>query len=994
MQPLNRRLRISLLLITLAAPAWAGESYYTMPMKPDPAIVADANLEDWVLVPNPIVLRGREHVTHSPDLWDGDHDLSAVVRLCWRPGLLAIAAEITDANFRQPYAGQDIWRGDHINFWMDFRPGVEAARTMFGEGQFHVVVSPGDFGQVQPEIYVYRPEGRNPGPGQVAVRRTATGYVVEAVIPVERLGIASISMYKDANFEVALSDADNDPVKQESLMTRGTKPWVYSRKRMLPLVFGDGNGKAPPPARGTRLKDHAEIPATESLTLAFESEAVPGDREAFIYLQARYPMKKVAGFRTEAMTLDLNGQRLTGERIANREPRMTVMRGTEHTVVSPAGAIALYYTPEYSPAPKRHALYGTIDGSNPTEYEFRIDGLLRQGSNTLTLTNRIAATPEYAYTAHVDNVEFRIRPKVAPPAPPKPAPTGEIPWIAPATTFPKSYTAKAQKGARIALAVAGEALVLDSRFSTPDGGWQTGSNRFFRHDRELVEHDEWLEVRDTFTNLTTENLPLIQEHRCDLGERFRGAWLAGLEMPTGNGKRAEADNPSAFATTDTIGIGLFAHSDAFIVHVNQAIQNGVLSLSDRELYLKPGATYTATLAVVPTTRPDFWQFVNAARRARDVNFTLKWCFAFMFHDWPVYEWTEDTVRRFIDNKGADFVVQSNTVRNKRNRYARASDWLNADLSLYRDFQKRIRSLYPKGNVNTGIYYHCFLDTTPENDEKYKADRGLDAAGNHMNYGGKGAYMHAFIPTLEPGHWGAVMAKVMETILTDIRANGVFWDEFVYSRVPYVYGHQDGVSADIDPETHRIVRTKGSMTLVSLPFRVKMVDRVLDENRPFLINGAPHTRTMVDRHFMGFTETGSMSNCRDMLLHSPVALGDHLTERKYADSYANMHAALKQGCLFVWYSHIFHNHVAPTRYYYPFTPIELHSGYLIGEERIITDVSGYFGWGDASDFEAHCFNRDGKLVDTIRTPRVLRDGKAYAEVRLPEGCLAILVRLKK
>jgi hypothetical protein len=232
---------------------------------------------------------------------------------------------------------------------------------------------------------------------------------------------------------------------------------------------------------------------------------------------------------------------------------------------------------------------------------------------------------------------------------------------------------------------------------------------------------------------------------------------------------------------------------------------------------------------------------------------------------------------------------------------------------------------------------------------------------------------------------------MDTILEDVGANGIFWDEFVRSRVPYVYGHEDGVSADIDQETHRLTRTKGAMALVSLPFREKMVDRVLGEGRPFLINGAPHTKTMVDKHFMAFTETGSMTNCRDMLLHSPVALGDHLTERKYADSYANMHAALQHGCLFVWYSHIFHNHVAPTKYYYPFTPIELHSGYVIGEERIISNVSGCFGWGDASGFDAHVFDRDGREDVGFAVPTVTRDGANWAELRLPEGYLAILVR---
>jgi hypothetical protein len=993
----HRFIVVLLAMMCLTATALA-QDYYVMPVKPDPAIVADGDLSDWTLVPNAITLQGKEHATFSADMWDGDDDLSGTVHLAWRPGMFAIAAEVKDSSVLQPYSGRDIWRGDHINFWVDFQPGIDPQRHMFGEGQFHVVVSPGDFADVPPEIYVYRPEGQNPGPGEVAARRTADGYIVEAVIPVERLGVETIAMFKDANFEVAFSDADSEPAKQETLMTVGTEPWVYSRNRVLPMVFGDGNGNAPPPLRGTTLVAHAEVPPTESITLTFDSSAIPDDKQPFVYLKARYPSPKVGGFRVGAVTLDLNGQRVTGDRIANREATMVIMRGSEHTFVTPEGAITLYYTPDYYPSPERHALYGTIDGTNPTEYEFNVAGMIREGKNTLTITNTIAATEDNPYLAHVDDVEFRIKAKVAPPPPPKPAPTGDIPWLTPHTplmigTGIRTYTIDDQSENKIVLTVAGEQLAIVSRFSSPDGKWQTGSNAYFTHERQVEQHGESFVIIDTFTNLTDDNLPLMQEHSCDLGDAFADAWLAGTKMPAGDGNRSESDNPSVYATTDQIGIGMYADNDAFIVHVNQAAADGVLSINDHSTYLQPGATYTAKLVVVPTATADFWRFVNAARRARNVNFPLKWSFAFMFHDWPVYEWTDDTVRSFVENKGANFLVQSNTVRNSKGVYARATDFLNADLSLFHDFQTRIRSLFPGGDVKTGIYYHCFLDTTRENDEKYKADRGLDSAGNHINYGGKGAYMHYFIPTLEKGHWGEVMSDVLTMILDGIGADGVFQDEFAYSRAKYVYGHEDGVSADIDRQTHQIIRTKGSATLISLPFRVAMVDRILDRGAPYLINGAPHTRTMVDKHFMAFTETGSMTNCRDMLLHSPVALGDHLTERKYADSYANMHAALSHGSLFVWYSHIFHNHVAPTKYYYPFTPIELYSGYVFGEERIITDRSGYFGWGDDSQFEAHVFNREGMEDGDFVVPVVERDGKRYAEVRLPEGYMVILVRKK-
>lgn len=985
-------MRCFVLLCALLASAVYADDYYVLPFDADPAVVADGNLDDWGNIPNAITVNKKENATFGPDMWDGPEDLSVTYRLAWRRGVLAIAAEVTDSSFLQPFVGRDIWKGDHINLWMDFTPGVDPQRQMFGEGQFHVVISPGDFGKNPPEIYVYRPEGQNPGPGSVAAKRTKTGYIVEAVIPVERLKIDAIDMFKDADFEIAVSDADAAPAKQETFITLDTRPWHYRRDRLLPMMFGDGNGKAPPPQRGASLVKHHELKATESLTVTFQSEKIADDKQPFIFLKARYPSKKVSGWRSNALSLQVNGQRVTGDRINNRPAKATVMSGKQGTFITPDGQMAVYYTPKYGHPVVRDSNYGTLDGTDPTEYEFSVAGLLVEGENKLTITNHIAATDDYPFLAHVDDVEFRIKAKVQPPPPPKPAPTGEMPWVSPQRTFPKIYSDLSVDGSKLAFSVGAQRHVINSRFSTPDGQWVTASNPHFAHSRRVVEHDEYIEVFDSFENLSGKNLPLMQQHACDLGDAFRAAWLGGMKMPNGDGVRSIASNPSIFATTATGGIGMYPTNDVFLVHANQTSRDGVISLSDSTCYLRPGAKYTASFAVVPIGKPDFWTFINAARRARDVNFPLKWMFAFMFHDLPVYKWTEKRFRSFVEHKGANLLVQSNSVRNRQGRYARATDFINADLRLYTDFQERVRGWYPDGDVKTGIYYHCFLDTTRRNDETYREDRGLDAAGNHINYGGKGAYMHYFIPTTAPGSgFGKVMARLMDVLLEDIGCDGIFWDEFIHSRVAYVYNMDDNHSADIDQKTHKLIRTKGAASLLSLPFRVQRVDRIQRENRPFLINGAPATRTMVDKKFMAFTETGSMTNCRYMLLHSPVALGDHLTEKKYADSYANMHAAIDHGCLFVWYSHIFHDFDAPTKYMFPATPIEIREGIHIAQERIITNRSGNYGWNDFSKFESHVFDREGREDPDFKVPVVQRDGFNYAELRLPEGYYAILVR---
>jgi len=93
-------------------------------------------------------------------------------------------------------------------------------------------------------------------------------------------------------------------------------------------------------------------------------------------------------------------------------------------------------------------------------------------------------------------------------------------------------------------------------------------------------------------------------------------------------------------------------------------------------------------------------------------------------------------------------------------------------------------------------------------------------------------------------------------------------------------------------------------------------------------------------------------------------------------------------------------VRPTRptltsHMFPFTPIELHGGYLIGEERILTNRSGLFGWNDASEHEIHVFDDEGQEVERKLASRyaklIERDGKTFTELRLPEGWSAAIIR---
>jgi hypothetical protein len=484
----------------------------------------------------------------------------------------------------------------------------------------------------------------------------------------------------------------------------------------------------------------------------------------------------------------------------------------------------------------------------------------------------------------------------------------------------------------------------------------------------------------------------MQEIVCTTGSTPREVWLAGLKIKGLTGRAVLEANPSAVAVTERAAVALVALNDVFHVHVTEFAREGAVGLGDYDFVLAPGATYTAEVGLVAAAEPNFYAVLNACRRMLDVNFTIRHMFAFLGTDALSRArgpWTDDMLRTFVENKSATLV--STSVRFKhRGRRPHGVAFRMPEYKQYHDeyvaFHERLRELFP--DIAIQVYYHSYLDVTDAGPERFADCRALNAAGEHMDYSKPGYWLYT--PTLDNA-WGKASAPTVDFILDTLKADGVYWDEFNRSRAKYVYNMLDNSSADIDPETFGLVRRKGAVALLSRDF-VKALAQKIMARGPLVTNGAPHTRTLAALKYQCFTETGSLDNCRRVLLYTPVALGDHLTEHSEADAYRVMLGALDRGCLYSWYSAT----VVPTyktlaEHMFPFTPIELRSGTVIGEERILTNRSGLFGWGDMSSATTYVYDRDGRATDTIKPKDVTRNGKRYVELRLPEGYSAALVR---
>lgn len=1020
------RRMLGLVLLLSGALGWQpgeGRAPLGIPYKPDPPPAVDGDLGEWIHVPNALSLQQKEQVVFGAANWTSPADLSATVWLAWRREHLYLAAEVTDDRFRQNRRGEDLWKGDHVELYLDIVPGLEPQRDAFGQGQFHLGLSPGNFGQtgdplfdLKPEAVFYRPMGLAAEGVLVAARRTERGYTLEAAVPWKVLGVEP-ALGIPLALEVGVSDTDGEEPAQESMMTLSSAPWGHRRSRLLPTVLASAKGQAPPTVEGGEVFREIRVPARSQREHTFSAPSVPLGREAVLFFRARLEFPKPAGY-TSALRLLLNGKPLDVGRLLDKEPTEERVDGVMKNMASAGGDV---FTVDYAPdfdSPDAHPNYALRRaGVKVCDFAFRITDLLRPGENTLLIENAIRAPLTNELVLGQGRVEFRL-----PTAPPKKKgpPTGPLPVFEPAKERRVDFTLHQPAEHLLLIEAEGETFRVESEFSTPVGRWEQGSNRFFDLRRRIERQGEVILVFDTFTNRTEENLPLMQRHRA---QRVGGGgkalpwqrvWLAGLAPASRTGMVSQPANPTTFGIAERMGLGLLPLNDEFLVHTTNFSDGESLGLADLNFVLRPQATYTAEWAVVLVPRSlveepwvrgraegepwlashePYFAFVNAVRRLRGVNFTIEGSFAFLRADPNITgKWSDEQLASFARLKSAKYLCSSIDYPRYRGVYPHGTAFQTLDHSYRKGHIARLRRLVPEALHL--VYFHCFIDVLEGAEGKYADARVLLSDGTQATYGEP--HDKIFFPT-EGNSFGREIAKNVDIILDEIGADGVYWDEMEYSRYRYHYGEPwDGVSADIDPETMGIVRLKSSVTLITQPWRLALARRILARG-PLIANGAPHTRTMAQLHFPRFVETGSISNCTLAQLFTPIALGDHLTERSEADAYRVMLRALDYGCVYYWYGDVTvvptHPHL--TQFMFPVTPLELHEGFILGRERILTNRSGLFGWGDGSRHEVHLFDEEGREVPPkeregfVKT--VLQEGRTFTELRLPEGWSAAVVR---
>lgn len=230
------------------------------------------------------------------------------------------------------------------------------------------------------------------------------------------------------------------------------------------------------------------------------------------------------------------------------------------------------------------------------------------------------------------------------------------------------------------------------------------------------------------------------------------------------------------------------------------------------------------------------------------------------------------------------------------------------------------------------------------------------------------------------------------LVEEVGVDGLYIDQFSLAfndDQRYSYDSWDGTTVDVDLKTGQIARRYTDGGLVGAGARRDLAEYVLKKGRYMLANTFPVVPDMQSVRMHRFNESewtfdvfswsdGEKPPLRaypcECHFSTPIGLG--LRPERYGDKgsegYAHVImkgaiAYLRHGMLYYHYgSEIPENGPGAGEYgainhMFPLTPVELHEGWIVGKERIVTCVSRTFEWPDARKPEIVVSDLAGRAV---------------------------------
>ncbi|MBR4674672.1 MAG: hypothetical protein IKP00_09420 [Victivallales bacterium] len=585
----------------------------------------------------------------------------------------------------------------------------------------------------------------------------------------------------------------------------------------------------------------------------------------------------------------------------------------------------------------------------------------------------------------------------------------EMPVIEPRRDFTENYSVRFGQAGAVIVNSGEKEYRVNSYFSYPgecqfnripegkgqEPGWVAqsdaktmrfeGQGAFYKIHRELERFPGYFEIQDTLENTTEDIVPVMVRYEVPFTLK------PGENCIYNSGLRVTQpiidytyfpENPTLFLQADQGGLGLVPGDDVLRIHAKNYTVPGAVQLRDEQLMLAPGKKLTLKLQVYPVEKGDYFTFLNQVRQVWNLNGvtihgTYKSAIAMPKPGWK-------------PNAGL-------TAIQVQNRYQGNWYWglaLAEKKELHEEVRKIIaahKQIVPKEiRVFANYMAIYFSNATGEDLERFGDCVVVNKNGSYPME----AKCRFFIPT-RTNEFGKMVARTVDMMINEWKADGIYFDYLEGADPYFTYNQTDGVSCDIDPKTGTLLAQKGSYQLLSQEFLIWLMRHVHEKGVGIHANRNPFTWTtatsLKEETPFRLTECGYPDQLtRGQLGFCPLGL-----QRTFSNNlHIQLLRALYEGMLTMPYDVRYQWDDNPIAFCYPFCFRELRRGCAIGDNKIITAISGTFGWGDGGGFKCRIFDSTGKLRDDNGGRMVVIDGKNYLKLQLQPMEVAVIDRIKK
>ncbi|HOX40488.1 MAG TPA: LamG domain-containing protein [Candidatus Brocadiia bacterium] len=536
-----------------------------------------------------------------------------------------------------------------------------------------------------------------------------------------------------------------------------------------------------------------------------------------------------------------------------------------------------------------------------------------------------------------------------------------------------------------------------------DSTWEIkGEGASYSIARQIIIRANRASFSDRIVNKSADALGVVFRNRLTPSEGgFSEGCVAGIPATAAVPETTINRNPTVFLKDRGTGLGLIALDDVFIVQSQGSYDGGSGAIGSNEFALAPGEDYTLEWAVYPTESGDYYDFINEARSDEGRNnVTVEGCFA-------IHDRRKVPSEEFVRLRGIKYLCGP--------CLSHAAD--DPEVSIegieFRDFPKEralLREVYSQTHAkfpDLKLMFHVAhsLYATNKPESVFPDARVTAADGRQVTYPYPyEAYTYfsrqrveenwrwwIYYPTLD-NSFGPALLKSIDQMLDEIGVSGAFMDGFLWGYgSPYTYDRWCGHTADIDPKTKLITRKKGSVLLLSQPAMVEFVKKMNSRGGVLIANGAIITRTIGSMNLIFDAEC--LEGPHLHLTSTPCCLGDPGSIRSETDIWRDVHQKLRWGNLYFYYGEndLVTRRSAPSEMY-PITVDEIRSGIVKGRERIVTAVSGVYGWrGENFLHYNRLYDARGREIPCPFVTTVDADG-ARTRVELADMQMAIVKKI--